>query len=334
MLLVKRIALLVVIIELFSGVQFLSAENIRVGVTGAGPEFTPFYAGKAGGFFKKHGLDVEIIRIPAASLVVQSLLGSSIDFAIVGQAYIRAAAQGADVVMVSTYVNRFPYTVLVKPGIKRPHDIKNAKLGISRFGSASEVAFRVLLEHLGINPDKDVTFLQVGGQTDRFMALKSGAIDGTVIAPPLSGIADKLGFNVYFRMAELKIDYPHEGVIVSREYTRTRGDTVTRFLRAFIESMHAMKKDRKFAISMMAKDLRLDPETHRDELEGAYKETVLEMFESNPRPNADGVRFILDLIKAEKKFQFKASTDPKHYVDTSFMDQLDKSGFVKTLYSK
>jgi ABC-type nitrate/sulfonate/bicarbonate transport system substrate-binding protein len=312
----------------------LWAENIRVGVTGSGPEFTPFYAGKAGGFFKKHGLDAEIIRIPAASLVVQSLLGGSLDFAIVGQAYIRAAAQGADVVMVSTYVNRFPYTVLVKPSIKRPEDIKDAKLGISRFGSASEVAFRVLLEHLGMNPDKDVTFLQVGGQTDRFMALKSGAIDGTVIAPPLSGIADKLGFNVYYKMLDLKIDYPHEGVVVSREYARTRGDTVTRFLKGYIESMHAMKKDKKFAISMIAKDLRLDPASHGDELEGAYQESVLGMYEGNPRPNTQGVKFIIDLMKKEKNFVFRAPTDPKHYVDASFMEQLNKSGYLKSLYGK
>jgi NitT/TauT family transport system substrate-binding protein len=327
-------AALVAAVLIFQGSERVRAEAVRVGVTGAGVEFTPVYAGKAAGFFKKHGLDVEIIRIQAASLVVQSLLGGSLDFAIVGQAFIRAAAQGADVVMVATHVNRFPYTVLVKPTIKRPEDIKRAKLAISRFGSASEVAFRVLLEHLGMNPDSDVTFLQVGGQTDRFMALKSGAVDGTVIAPPLSGVADKLGFNVYFRMSGLKIDYPHEGVVVSREYARSRRDTVTNFLKGFVESMHAMKKDKEFAISMMAKDLRLDPVSHRDELEGAYQEAVLGMYAGNPRPNTEGVKFILDLMRKEKNFQFKAPTDPKYYVDTSFMAQLDKSGFVKSLYGK
>jgi NitT/TauT family transport system substrate-binding protein len=327
-------AALVSMTFIFSLPQLAAAESVRIGVTGAGVEFTPFYAGKAGGFFKKHGLDVEIIRIQAASLVVQALLGGSIDFAVVGQAYIRAAAQGADVVMVATHVNKFPYTVLVKPSIKRPEDIKGARLAISRFGSASEVAFRVLLEQLGMNPDTDVSFLQVGGQTDRFMALKSGAVDGTVIAPPLSGIADKLGFNVYFRMTDLKIDYPHEGVVVSREYARTHRDTVTRFLKAFVESMHAMKKDRTFAVSMMAKDMRLDPVANKDKLEGAYKEAVLGMYEGNPRPNTGGVKFILDLMKKEKNFQFKAPTDPKYYVDESFMSDLDKSGFVKALYGK
>lgn len=314
--------------------RFAEAESVRIGVTGAGVEFTPFYAGKHAGFFKKYGLETEIIRIQAAGLVVQALLGGSIDFAVVGQAYIRAAAQGADVVMVATHVNRFPYTVLVKPSIKRPEDIKGAKLAISRFGSASEVAFRVLLDHLGMNADTDVSFLQVGGQTDRFMALKTGAADGTVIAPPLSGIADKLGFNVYYRMKDLKIDYPHEGVVVSREYARTRRETVNRFLKGFIESMAAMKKDRAFAVSMMAKDMRLDPASHKDELEGAYKEAVVGMYEANPRPNVEGVKFILDLMKKEKNFQFKAPTDPKYYVDESFMSEIDKSDFVKTLYAK
>jgi hypothetical protein len=98
--------------------------------------------------------------------------------------------------------------------------------------------------------------------------------------------------------------------------------------------MHAMKKDQNFAVSMMAKDLRLDPVTHRDELEGAYKEAVLGMYAGNPRPNTEGVKFILDLMRKDKNFQFKAPTDPKYYVDTSFMAQLDKSGFVKSLYGK
>lgn len=319
---------------LIEGPNFVRAESIRVGVTGAGAEFTPFFAGHHGGFFKKYGLDAEIIRIQGATLVVQALLGGSLDFAVVGQAYIRAAAQGADVVMPATHVNRFPYTVLVKPKIKRVEEIRGAKLAISRFGSASEVAFRVLLEHLKLDPDKDVTFLQVGGQTDRFLALKSGAVDGTVIAPPLSGIADKLGFNVFFRMAELNIDYPHEGVVVSREYTRTRRETITRFLKAFIESMHAMKMDKKFAVSMMAKDMKLDPVRDRDELEGAYEEAVLRLYEGNPRPNTKGVQFILDLLKKDKSFKFKAPMDPRYYVDATFMDQIEQSGFVKALYAK
>ncbi len=334
--LLRRCAYFAIILAVAAWVapSALCAEPIRIGITGTSIEFAPFYAAKQGGLFKKYGFDVEIISIQGATLVVQALLGGSIDFAIVGQAFIRAAAQGADVVMISTYVNRFPFTVLVKPAIKKIEDIKGARLAISRFGSASDVALRVTLQHLGINPDKEVVFLQVGGQTDRFAALKSGAVDGTVIAPPLSGMADKLGFNVFFRMAELNIAYPHEGVVVSRNYARTRGDTISRFLKAFLESMQAMKKDRKFAVSVIARNLRLDPVKDRDELEGAYQESVLGMWEKIPYPNADGVKFILDLLKKEKNFRFKGSTDAKDYVDSKFMDQLNESGFIKALYPK
>src|SRR3989338_6944353 len=97
----------------------LQAEAIKIGVSGSSIAFTPFYAAKQGGFFKKQGLDVEIVSITGATIVVQALLGGNIDFALVGQALGRAAAQGADLVMVASYMNRFPYTFMVKPTIQR-----------------------------------------------------------------------------------------------------------------------------------------------------------------------------------------------------------------------
>jgi NitT/TauT family transport system substrate-binding protein len=311
----------------------LRAEAIKIGVTGSSIAFTPFYAAKQGGFFKKHGLDVEIVSITGATIVVQALLGGNIDFAIVGQALVRAAAQGADLTMIASYMNRFPYTFLVKPTIKRVEDLKGGKLAVSSFGSADELAQRISLERLGLNPEKDVTFLQVGGQTARLSALKSGSIDGTVFATPLSGVAKKMGFRELFKMSQLAIFYPHEGIVVSRSYIPLHRDTITRFLKAFVETVHAMKTRKDFAISTMAGHLRLDPVKDRDALEEGYQDEVLGHYEKNPRPSPDAIKFILDVMNKDGKTKVKSS-DPKDYIDTSFIDELTKTGFIDALYSK
>lgn len=311
----------------------LHAEAIKIGVTGSSIAFTPFYAAKQGGFFKKHGLDVEIVSITGATIVVQALLGGDIDFAIVGQALVRAAAQGADLVMVASYMNRFPYTFMVKPTIKRVEDLKGGKLAVSSFGSADELAQKISLERLGLDPGKDVTFLQVGGQTARLSALKAGSIDGTVFATPLTGVAKKLGFRELFKMSQLGLFYPHEGIVVSRAYIPTHRDTITRFLKAFIESVHAMKTRKDFAMSTMAAHLRLNPVKDREALEEGYEDEVLGHYERNPRPSADAIKFILDIMTKDGKVKIK-SNDPRNYIDTSFIDELNKAGFVNTLYSK
>lgn len=307
------------------------AESIRIGVSGSSIAFTPFYAAKQGGYFKKYNLDVEIVSITGATIVVQALLGGNIDFAIVGQALVRAAAQGADLTMIASYMNRFPYTFMVKPTVKRVEDLKGGKLAVSSFGAADELAQRISLEKLGLNPEKDVTFLQVGGQTARLTALKAGSVDGTVFATPLTGVARNMGFRELFKMSQLNIFYPHEGIVVSKSYIPGHRDTITRFLKAFIEAVHAMKTKKEFAMSSMAAHLRLDPVKDRDSLETGYEDEVLGHYEKNPRPSPEAIKFILDLMAKDGKTKIKSS-DPRDYIDTSFIDELTKSGFIDALY--
>jgi NitT/TauT family transport system substrate-binding protein len=330
----KKLVMMMIFAALLAGpTAAVNAENIRIGVSGSSIAFTPFYVAKQSGYFKKYGLDVEIVSIGGATIVVQALLGGSIDFAIVGQALVRAAAQGADLVMIANYMNRFPYTFMVKPSIRRVEDLKGGKLAVSSFGAADELAQRISLEKLGLNPEKDVTFLQVGGQTARLTALKAGSIDGTVFATPLTGVARKLGFRELFKMSQLGIFYPHEGIVVSRAYIPGHRDTITRFLKAFIESVHAMKTRKEFAITSIAAHLRLDPVKDRDALEGGYEDEVIGLYEKNPRPSADAIKFILDVMTKDGKVKVK-SADPKDYIDTSFVDELVKSGFIDALYAK
>ena len=113
--------------------------------------------------------------------LAQAVIGASIPIAVMGGAYLTAAVRGADLVMIATHMDKFPYSLIVKPNIKKVEDLKGTKLAISRFGSSSDAGLRVALQKLGLNPDKDVTILQVGGQTERFAALKGGTVDGTVV---------------------------------------------------------------------------------------------------------------------------------------------------------
>jgi len=188
----------------------------------------------------------------------------------------------------------------------------------------------VALQKLGLNPDKDVTILQVGGQTERFAALKGGTVDGTVVIPPLSGAAQRLGYNALINMTELGIPYPQEGVVVSRQMIGSRRETIIRFLKAYIEGVKELKTDKEFAISVMAKHLRLDRKKDREALEDSFKEVVIEQMLKIPSINLEAIKVGLDLLGKDKPA--RASSNPRDYVDGTLMQELVKSGFTEQLY--
>jgi NitT/TauT family transport system substrate-binding protein len=314
----------------YVGVDRVIAEPLRVGIPGLSAEFAPVWAANDRGLLKKYGFESEIIAMQGGTQLAQAVIGASIPIAVMGGAYLTAAVRGADLVMIATHMDKFPYSLIVKPNIKKVEDLKGTKLAISRFGSSSDAGLRVALQKLGLNPDKDVTILQVGGQTERFAALKGGTVDGTVVIPPLSGAAQRLGYNALINMTELGIPYPQEGVVVSRQMIGSRRETIIRFLKAYIEGVKELKTDKEFAIAVMAKHLRLDRKKDREALEDSFKEVVIEQMLKTPSINLEAIKVGLDLLGKDKPA--RASSNPRDYVDGTLMQELVKSGFTEQLY--
>jgi NitT/TauT family transport system substrate-binding protein len=314
----------------YVGVDRVIAEPMRVGIPGLSAEFAPVWAANDRGLLKKYGFESEIIAMQGGTQLAQAIIAGSIPIAVMGGAYLTAAVRGADLVMIATHMDKFPYSLIVKPNIKKVEDLKGTKLAISRFGSSSDAGLRVALQKLGLNPDKDMTILQVGGQTERFAALKGGTVDGTVVIPPLSGAAQRLGYNALINMTELGIPYPQEGVVVSRQMIGSRRETIIRFLKAYIEGVKELKTDKEFAIAVMAKHLRLDRKKDREALEDSFKEVVIEQMLKIPSINLEAIKVGLDLLGKDKPA--RASSNPRDYVDGTLVQELVKSGFTEQLY--
>jgi NitT/TauT family transport system substrate-binding protein len=325
----SRIVLLFALITQGS-VGTAAAEPLRVGIPGLSAEFAPVWAAQDRGILKKYGFETEIIAMQGGTQLAQAIIGGSIPIAVMGGAYLTAAARGADLVMIATHMDKFPYSLIVKPNFKRLEDLRGSKLAISRFGSSSDAGLRVALQKLGLNPDKDVTILQVGGQTERFAALRAGSVDGTVVIPPLSSAAQRLGYNSLINMTKLGIPYPQEGVVVSRQTIASRREMVSRFLRAYIEGVKELKTDKEFAIAVMAKHLRMDRKKDREALEDSFQEVVLDQMLKVPGINLEAIKVGLDLLGKDRPAS--ASNNPRDYVDGSLMQEVVKSGFTEQLY--
>jgi NitT/TauT family transport system substrate-binding protein len=306
------------------------AEPLRVGIPGLSAEFAPVWAANDRSLLKKYGFETEVIAMQGGTQLAQAIIAGSIPIAVMGGAYLTAAVRGADLIMIATHMDKLPYSLIVKPHIKRVEDLKGTRLAISRFGSSSDAGLRLALQKLGLNPEKDVTIVQVGGQTERFAALKANTVDGTVVIPPLTGAAQRLGYNGLINMTKLGIPYPQEGVVVSRQILTTRREMVIRFLKAYIEGVKELKADKEFAVGILAKHLRMDRKKDREALEDSFQEVVIEQMLKVPNINLEAVRVGLDLLGKDRPAS--ASNNPRDYVDGSLIQELVKSGFIDQLY--
>ena len=127
--------------------------------------------------YKKYGLDVESIFIPASSTNVAVLVAGQLKFGNgTGGTIASAAVSGANLVAVACFMNTLPYELIVQESIKTKEQLRGKSIGISRIGSSSDVIARVFLKHLGLEPDKDVAIIQVGGSGERAAAFRTGKI--------------------------------------------------------------------------------------------------------------------------------------------------------------
>lgn len=269
---------------------------------------TPLYLAMDQKIFAKYGLDARVVYIRGASLAVQAGIGGEADVldADGGAVILSSLQAGPKLKVIGSLVNTFPFKVVGKPEfVDNP---RNGRFGMSRFGSPSDFALRLYAKSKGLNPDKDIRIMQVGGQPDRLAALQSGIIDASVFQEPEAGILVSKGFKMIHDFSKAPIPYPFTGFSASLNALQTKRPAVVAYLKAMTEALHVYKCDRKSALASMGKGLR----TTRS-LNEAY-EMMLGFYPQNISPNRDALKAALSVFTevrpdlAEKSRSFDIDT--------------------------
>jgi ABC-type nitrate/sulfonate/bicarbonate transport system substrate-binding protein/LysM repeat protein len=281
-----------------------------------------------GGFFRKNGLDAQLIFVESGSRMVQTLISGDVVAAqAAGAPVIQSNLQGSGVVIIAGLLNTMDYKFVVSRDITRPDQLKGKTVAVSRVGSSSDFATRYALEKYGLVPDKDVAILQIGSQPARFSALETGKIHGVMIAIPLTAKAAKMGLNTLADLQMLGLEYQHTSLAVSQNLIKTQPDLVRNVLKSFVEGIHYAKTHRKEAIAILAKYLKTDDS---DALQEAYEAELQGLIPEKPYPTMKGIQTILREMGV--KDPNARSAHPEQFVDLSFMKELDSSGFIDRLY--
>ena len=303
-------------------------KKIRVGVSSVSMGNIILYVMKEARLYEKYGLDAEVITMNGSGISSKALISGGIDIApIATPTVINANLAGADMQILAHTLPGVVHALMVKPEIKRVEDLKGKKIAVSSLGSLTDFLVRHIAKKKGLNPDRDVTLITTGSDSDRIVALNSGAVDGAAMSHPAYGHAQKTGFSMLWDSAK-EVHYPWIEITTRRAIVKSEREMIMNYMKAHLDGIAFFKKDRDFGKKVIKKTLRVDAE---DLLNESY-EIFAKAFIPAPYPNTAGMKTSYEYVAINRPDVWKHK--PEEFVDPSFVEELEKSGFIKSLYPK
>jgi NitT/TauT family transport system substrate-binding protein len=300
--------------------------RVNLGYSAISGDALPAWVAKDAGIFEKNGLDVQLIFFSGGTTAVMALIAADTPIAqLAGPAVINSVMAGSDAALIVGGVTSLNYYLMGRPEVKTPEQLKGGSVAISRFGSSSDFIARYALSKVGLIPGKDVTIVQIGSTTARVDAALSGRVKATVVQPPASIIAQKRGMTILADLPKLGLVYQHTSAATTRRYIREHPDIVRRYVKSQVDAVHRIYTDKEASIKALARFIgrSVDRDVLEKTRENLLSESVL------PRKQYPSIEGIKTILTTELKGK---PGNPEDFVDSSFIRELDQSGYIDSLY--
>jgi NitT/TauT family transport system substrate-binding protein len=233
-----------------------------------------------------------------------------------------AKLRGADIRINAVIANHFNHVYLAGPSVTSIKQLKGKKVAVSRFGSGSHFQTNLALKDGGLDPEKDVTILQIGNSSARMAAILSGVVDGTIMAADFVPKAKKEGLNILADLSATKIEYPFLSLHIMGSYIDRNLRTIKAIIRGLSESIRALQSDPVAAKAAIRSALRSDD---AETIDYALTRSV-QVLERRPFPTQAGIQTVLDELGKEAKGKSWRFDD---FVDMRALRELEKEGFFR-----
>ena len=329
---IQRFILLLIFILVGQGLSnAASAPEKLVGIHSARvmSQSLPWMAQEAG-LFKKYNLDFQLVFISSSSIVTAALLGGDAEMTLTGGvgnviAYVRGST---DVVFVGGVKNVMTQSLVAGGSIKKPEDLKGKRVAVSRIGGNTHYFTIQALRRSGMEPNRDFSFFQSGGDPEALAALMSGNVDAAALTPPTDAVALANGLHYVLYGPDLKIPYAATAFVTKRSVIAKRPQVIGQFMRAMAETAKVMHTDRDFVYKVLGKYLRV---TDKSILDSAYNAEI-KALEPRLLIKNEALQAILDEV---------AQTDPRakkvkppELIDNRYLEEMEKSGFFDQIWGK
>lgn len=318
------IYLLVAVAAQMALVGFPAAQEIAISYPGLTGESSCLWVAKEGGIFKENGIEARLIYMEGGRLSIQSLLAGTTQF-MAGDAVsaLTAVGGGGDIVLLASAKNVLPYVFAVNQEIRRPQDLKGKVVAISQIGGRAGEVARMVIKNMGLDPDKDVTYLAVGGTMSRLAALSSRKVNAAPIARGMVPAAEEKGLKVLeVEPVPLIVD----ALWTTRKYAEENPEVVNRVVKAYVKGVAVVVRDRQKSIEVLRRYMRLsDPKT----LHAAY-EAYVKGLDKVPIPSETAIHNTLEITS--RLSPRLASVDVKRHLFFGPVQRLQEEGYIDRLY--
>jgi ABC-type nitrate/sulfonate/bicarbonate transport system substrate-binding protein len=319
---VKNLLCALAIVILVIGSRGFAAESKKIvfAYSSIGPMATGVWMAKESGAFEKYGLQGDIILITSGPVAVQSLIGGDLQLvSAASNAVINAILNGAPIIAVGGTANRPYHRLFVQPEINRVEDLRGKSLGVTRFGSITDNLTRILLRKYGL--ENAVSVRQMGGTIEVSAAFQNRLIAGAVtsemrVTPPSQA-------KVLLQLVDMGIPYSMNMIAVQREYLRRNPDVVESAVRAYVDGLAFMHRNKERALKIIAKYSRLNDPKQIDQ----FYDDAMTYLDRIPRAEPEAVQTILE-------FMGKKGVALDTFQDNSIIDKLTQEGFFDKLFKK
>src|SRR5215467_12968582 len=322
------LSLVICSLALGLSMRFASAlESIVIAYPTTSSQFTPLWFTRDVGLYEKYGLDGKLVFIQGGSVLLQAMLAGQVQIAQNGIAETATAIlRGGDIRMLGVTAKIFPYSLIAAKNIKGAKDLVGGRVAINRVGDVSAYGSQLALRKLGLNPDKDVTMLQVGGSPQRLAALQSGSVQAAAL-DFMSGLRlAKMGFPI---LVQLNLNYPYLAPIVSAKFLRENPAGAEAFVKAFLEGIARFKRNREEGIKALARYMKSN---EADILSKAYDFIANEFYAENLEPDPKSFQELVEEVSAREPVAKNALI--AQVFDLTIARKLEKEGFFKAVFKK
>lgn len=309
---------------------FLTARNVdaaplRIAYSAISGAMSSLWVAQEGGYFKREGLDTELLYIGGGSLLIQSMISGEVRFAYGPSVpVINASLRGADLVLIGNTGNSLVFSIMARPEIRQPAQLKGKRVGVTRLGGSTDWALDAALKQWGMER-RELTVIQTGGMPEGLAGLIAGVFDAVVLSPPSNFRAAQSGMHELVDVGQLKIIFPNTPLSASESFIKSNRDTALRFLRGFTQGLRRLRNDKEFSMKVLSKYTKVTDAETLAQLHQTYG--VRYSGDRIPYVRAEGVEEILRRTQGKEAREAKAAS----FVDNSLLKELEQSGWFKSL---
>jgi NitT/TauT family transport system substrate-binding protein len=254
---------------------------------------TPLIYGIEKGLYRREGVDLQF-RILRGDLAIAAMMNSKeVDYIYGAGTAFLAAVRGAPMKILSHDFKSVLFYLMGQPKVQSAKDLRGKKIAVSSLGGTGAASARASIKALGLDPDKDVTYIVIGAASVRMAAMEAGSIEAAIMPVPWNFRMKQKGFKELI-FAGSVMSQPLTGIATTREKVEKNPDQVRRVLRGFLRSLRAVKQEKKDVVEFIGRKFNLDAPT----AEETYK-VVLQTLSEDGTVGAEALQDLLEQTKKE-----------------------------------